>query len=115
MGQMPDGAMPEGFTPPEGTGQFTFGQGGDPFGGSPGNSDASETEPPQTAAASPSPDTANPPAEQSRSERRQPPEGMGFPGTPQGNQQNLWLTAGLYALLLISAILVIRRVRGHNQ
>lgn len=115
MGQMPDGAMPEGFTPPEGTGQFTFGQGGDPFGGSPGNSDASETEPPQTAAASPSPDTANPPAEQSRSELRQPPEGMGFPGTPQGNQQNLWLTAGLYALLLISAILVIRRVRGHNQ
>ena len=108
-GAMPEGTPPEGFAMPDGAGQFFFGQAGDPLPVDSGDSLSA------TSAPYASPDPAEVSDQPEASRRPQPPEGMNFPDRSQGNQQNPWLTAGLCALLLLAMIIIIRRVRGHNQ
>ena len=43
------------------------------------------------------------------------PDGAGFPGSTKRDQGEQWTAAGILAAILLAAILVISRVRSHNQ
>lgn len=127
---MPDGAqMPEGFTMPDNAQMPDMG-GGASFGGSAGDSadieDNSASPSPSSLPQTPEPgsETAQPAAgdatDQPGESRREPPQNMpgggSFPGfeTPQ-DQTGSWIQIAVGAILLLLALLVISRVRAHNE
>ena len=122
----PEGfSAPEGFSPPDGFSAAPAQDGGDPFGGSGGESaraaSPAPTERTDFSSARPDtpPDTASADAP-ARAEEKPARTGAfpspgGFPGAEQTGSGADWLSIALCALLLLAALFLVRRAACHNN
>ncbi len=129
MGSMNAGGNGGGFQPPGQTSSFSGGftppsgaepagqESGDSFGGGSGGGQSAPPEPasPQETAAQPA-ETPAPDAAKSKPERQNAfPAGGNPPEGSQADQRGQWVSAALWSLILLAALLIIRRVESHNR